>query len=160
MYAKLDHISFVGMSNSEFLFIEKDKETIEFDFRIEFSGENQISASQECHQHEDDVKKCIKDDDFFLKKELKMPSLGELNVDENDDGFRTPTTLEHKIPVIQNCPPAPKKPKSLPSRKRKGSPNHHRIRVDLSEEIEVSFSPVFLDDLGRKMKKANRNVTK
>ncbi|KAM1271656.1 hypothetical protein ACFX2I_032554 [Malus domestica] len=38
-------------------------------------------------------------------------------VDDDDDGFKTPTSLEHKIPPMTECPPAPGKPKRFLKRK-------------------------------------------
>ncbi|XWS71695.1 hypothetical protein CRYUN_Cryun03dG0160800 [Craigia yunnanensis] len=91
--------------------------------------------------------------------ELKLPSSGEFKVhengeDENDDGFKTPTSLDHKISVMPKCPPAPRKPKSLPSPKRKAF--HRRILLDLTKEIESLFPPALLADLGNKIKKVRQ----
>ena len=50
-------------------------------------------------------------DDPVPSQEPGRPSLGELSaVDEENEGFRTPTSMEHKIPAITECPPAPRKP--------------------------------------------------
>jgi hypothetical protein len=70
--------------------------------------------------------------------------------DSLNDGFKTPTNMEHKIQVI--LPPPPRKEKQVlrPSTKRKGC-CHHRPQVilDLSQEIESLFSTTPLDlDLG------------
>ena len=45
----------------------------------------------------------------------------KINEDENDVEYycRTPTSKEHRIPSILDCPPAPRKPKRAPSCKRK-----------------------------------------
>lgn len=40
-------------------------------------------------------------------------------VDDNNECCRTPTSKEHRIPKILDCPPAPRKPKMVPSCKRK-----------------------------------------
>ncbi|KAF5188609.1 hypothetical protein FRX31_021802 [Thalictrum thalictroides] len=196
------------MSNSDqYLFTEKgpDHQSIEFDFRLEFSDENHIAVAtnndckiqqqqqqqdkeeeEEEEEHgasstdeaavkkeeeEEEEEECVSsytnDDDSFLKKELKIPVIQQCDeVDDNDDGFLTPTSLEHKIPVIQQCPPAPKrKPKSPSSTKRKASPNIDRlIRFDLFKEMETLLFPVppvhHLVDLGCKIKKAKGNNTK
>ncbi|KAK9122684.1 hypothetical protein Sjap_012286 [Stephania japonica] len=99
----------------------------------------------------------------------KGRGLGELEVGEGDDeGFRTPTSLDHKIKEGSQCPPAPRKPKSLPlSTKRKLPPSPslsswssmklHHVRIDLAEEIELLFPPVVVTDLGRKVKKVRGN---
>ncbi|KAJ6331674.1 hypothetical protein OIU76_010126 [Salix suchowensis] len=39
----------------------------------------------------------------------------------DDDGSKTPTSLDHRISITK-CPPAPRKPKPFLSRKRKESP--------------------------------------
>jgi hypothetical protein len=65
--------------------------------------------------------------------------------EEEEDGFRTPTSLDHKISVI-TCPPTPKKIK-VQSLKRKagaaaGSYNSCRqLPLDLSKEVELLFQP-------------------
>lgn len=45
----------------------------------------------------------------------------KINEDENDVEYncRTPTSKEHRVPSILDCPPAPRKPKRAPSCKRK-----------------------------------------
>ncbi|XP_043698543.1 cyclin-dependent protein kinase inhibitor SMR3-like [Telopea speciosissima] len=88
---------------------------------------------------------------------------GELEADaDDDDGFRTPTSLDHRIPAIQQCPPAPRKPKSSPKRKASSSSSsssstrRQLFLLDLSQEIESLFPPALLADLGRKIKKIRR----
>ncbi|MBA0582589.1 hypothetical protein Gorai_024728 [Gossypium raimondii] len=81
--------------------------------------------------------------------------------DENDnDGFKTPTSLDHKIPTatILKCPPAPRKPKSLPiiSSPAKRKPLRRRILLDLTKEIESLFPPALIADLGNKIKKVRQ----
>ncbi|PIA60237.1 hypothetical protein AQUCO_00300029v1 [Aquilegia coerulea] len=94
--------------------------------------------------------------------EVRIPSLGDQDFkvhDEDDDGFRTPTSMDHRIPVIRQCPPAPRKPKSCPMKKRKASSNLHRIKIDLSKEIELMF-PSLVSDLDQKIiKKLRGNST-
>lgn len=57
--------------------------------------------------------------------------------DDDDGGFTTPTSSDHKIPVMTTCPPAPKK--SI-KRKVSDSPNIHPTLhvdfVDLEENIK------------------------
>ncbi|XP_061354195.1 cyclin-dependent protein kinase inhibitor SMR10-like [Gastrolobium bilobum] len=83
-----------------------------------------------------------------LGLKLKIPSYKEVEREKEDsnDGFKTPTTSEHKIPAILPCPPAPRKPKTLPSTKRKAY--RRRIVLDLSQEIESLFPTPFSVDLG------------
>lgn len=52
----------------------------------------------------------VTSDEDFLEK--KQEELGEglcSTEDDENDGFRTPTSIEHRIPVPTQCPPAPKK---------------------------------------------------
>lgn len=86
-------------------------------------------------------------------------SLGQYEVadDEDDDGFATPISSHHKIPVMAQCPPAPKKIRTphSSSTKRKSPPRTRRhLHLDLSREVELMFPPTVRDDLGRKIKKA------
>ncbi|KAK8695839.1 hypothetical protein V6N13_000986 [Hibiscus sabdariffa] len=92
------------------------------------------------------------------KSKLKSPSSGESDVgeDENGDGFKTPTSLAYKIPVILKCPPAPRKPKSLPIVSRKRKACRRRILLDLTKEMECLFPPALLADLGNKIKKVRQ----
>ncbi|KAI4304638.1 hypothetical protein MLD38_040118 [Melastoma candidum] len=53
--------------------------------------------------------------------------------EDEESGFKTPTSPERKIPVILECPPAPRKPKT---KKRTRVPT---ILVDMSWEIEAMF---------------------
>lgn len=79
-------------------------------------------------------------------EEKKHEEVGLKEEEEEDDGFRTPTSLEHKIPVVKECPPAPKKPRSEPAvKKRKTSPNSCRVHLDLTQEMEWLFRPLFED---------------
>ncbi|KAJ4971978.1 hypothetical protein NE237_005077 [Protea cynaroides] len=82
-----------------------------------------------------------------------------LEVEDEDEGFRTPTSLDHRIPVIKQCPPAPRKPKSSFLTKRKASSSsssatrRQLFLLDLSQEIESLFPLALQADLGRKIKK-------
>lgn len=64
--------------------------------------------------------------------------------DDEDDGFRTPTSLDHRIPVMKQCPPPPRK-RRVSSRKRKlSSPLLMRTTlqlIDASQEIINSMFP-------------------
>lgn len=94
---------------------------------------------------------------------IPLSTGGEFKVeDDDDDGFKTPTSLDHKIPVTKQCPPAPRKPKTSlrPARKRKLSLSIPRsLRQDFSGEVESMFSPVPLCDLHNEIKKARREET-
>uniref|UniRef100_A0A7N0UJ55 Uncharacterized protein n=1 Tax=Kalanchoe fedtschenkoi TaxID=63787 RepID=A0A7N0UJ55_KALFE len=59
-------------------------------------------------------------------------------VDDEDDGFRTPTSVDRKIKMIQTCPPAPRKPPPPPpSRKRKAlfPVDQTAVLAELSAEV-------------------------
>ncbi|CAN6556739.1 unnamed protein product [Malus baccata var. baccata] len=101
-------------------------------------------------------------DMFVSSLKVKLPSAGEFcRVQQEgirgdgdvEDGLKTPTSLDHKITGSLQCPPAPRKPKSLPLKKRKAIIGP-RILLDLSiDEIESLFPPVddVLADLGSKI---------
>lgn len=74
-----------------------------------------------------------------LNLKINVPSYEEeKDIDSLNDGFKTPTSMEHKIQVI--LPPPPRKPKQLrQSTKRKGCCHPH-VALDLSHEIESLFS--------------------
>ncbi|GER28607.1 cyclin-dependent protein kinase inhibitor SMR3 [Striga asiatica] len=58
-----------------------------------------------------------------------------ISVEDEEDGFRTPTSSEHRIPAPTVCPPAPRKP--CPKRRRSRSPAARRcVEFDASEEVE------------------------
>ncbi|CAB4284492.1 unnamed protein product [Prunus armeniaca] len=84
-----------------------------------------------------------------------------VDVDDDDDGFKTPTSLEHRIPPMTKCPPAPRKP----LRKRKvvtsSSTSRRRIQFQFdhldTKELEAFFASNFLlQDLRAKIKKAKQ----
>ncbi|KAA3456723.1 cyclin-dependent protein kinase inhibitor SMR3-like [Gossypium australe] len=108
----------------------------------------------------------VKQEEEEEKSKLVMMGTSESEVvaaanddqDENDnDGFKTPTSLDHKIlaAAILKCPPAPRKPKSLPiiSSPAKRKSLRRRILLDLTKEIESLFPPALIADLGNKIKK-------
>ncbi|KAK1394536.1 cyclin-dependent protein kinase inhibitor SMR10-like [Heracleum sosnowskyi] len=85
--------------------------------------------------------------------EIKLsPLLVDVKVEEDNDGCKTPTSLDQKISVLI-CPPAPRKAKSVPSKKRKAFSSQRRILLDCSSEVESMFPKAILADFGKKMKK-------
>ncbi|XP_021890555.1 cyclin-dependent protein kinase inhibitor SIM [Carica papaya] len=69
----------------------------------------------------------------------RTPALEESNAGNisDDEGCRTPTSAEHKIPAALVCPPAPRKPKwRAPVCKRKLSFFFEVVR---DEELESFF---------------------
>ncbi|XVF46516.1 hypothetical protein PTKIN_Ptkin03bG0033300 [Pterospermum kingtungense] len=183
MYSKLKPFAFMGVSNSEMFLSEKDlSSTMEFSFVVrpvplEFQQdqcqiapfkhddepqedrvqEQQVQVQQQQQQQEEDKSKLL-----MSPLELVLPSSGEEvqvhengTEEENNGGFKTPTSMDHKIPVLLKCPPAPRKPKSLPSPKRKAL-IRRRILLDLTKEIESLFPAALLADLGNKIKKVRQ----
>nr|GMD46560.1 cyclin-dependent protein kinase inhibitor SMR3-like [Ipomoea batatas] len=72
--------------------------------------------------------------------EKEQRQLGKSEVAEDDDGFRTPESLEHRIPVITACPPAPKKSCRPKISQGKRSRTTGEL-LDLSDEPHIcSFS--------------------
>ncbi|XP_058110979.1 cyclin-dependent protein kinase inhibitor SMR2-like [Magnolia sinica] len=88
------------------------------------------------------------------QKDEKKPEEEE----EENDGYRTPTSEEHKIPVLQECPPAPKKRRIESRVERKSSSAHfHEMKV-FDTEFWL-YSPIFLE-VEPTIKKARRGDTK
>ncbi|XP_050370502.1 cyclin-dependent protein kinase inhibitor SMR14 [Argentina anserina] len=88
-------------------------------------------------------------DMFVSSLKVKIPSAEESRgLEDEDEGLKTPTSLDQKIIVSLKSPPgAPRKPKALPLKKRKAH-RQPRLLLDLSREIELLFPPVVCADLG------------
>ncbi|XP_059458588.1 cyclin-dependent protein kinase inhibitor SMR1-like [Corylus avellana] len=56
---------------------------------------------------------------------------------------QTPTSEEHRIPKILDCPPAPRKPRRVPSCKRKLSPGQQFFEIVNPEEVDAFFRSSF-----------------
>ena len=149
----------MGVSNSGVVLTEKDLNSIGLNFLVkppfEFHdeddecGRTKTTTTREMHgQEQQQEEKCkVK---LVAPMELKISCLGEFKVeDDDDDGFKTPTSLDHRIPLILPCPPAPKKPKSIQSTKRRAPGQNRRVLLDLSNEIQSLFPA----DLGCKLKR-------
>ncbi|KAL7248327.1 hypothetical protein ACSBR2_003110 [Camellia fascicularis] len=79
-------------------------------------------------------------------------------VDDDDDGFKTPTSLDHKIPVNTECPPAPKRRRQSQSSSQSMQRKATTTELHLKEEIEsLLFAPTIRDDFDRNIKKARRD---
>lgn len=106
-----------------------------------------VTQQQEFHKFEVDLVSSL---------EIKLtPLLVDIKVEEDNDGCKTPTSLDHTISALI-CPPAPRKAKSIPSKKRKASSSQRRILLDYSSEVESMFPKAILADFGKKMKKVRR----
>ena len=68
----------------------------------------------------------------------------KINEDENDVEYycRTPTSKEHRIPSILDCPPAPRKPKRASSCKRKLSEVQF-FEIMNHDEVDAFFRSSF-----------------
>jgi hypothetical protein len=140
----------MGVSDSQMFLSEKDLNAMEFNFLVPPTLE-----FREDHGKPEVVKQEEEEEEKKKKKKIKIPSVtvGEFrDVEDDEDGFKTPTSLDHKIPAILQCPPAPRKPKTIPLTKRKAA--RQRILLDLSNDIEALFPQALLEDLSRgKIKK-------
>ncbi|KAJ9180724.1 hypothetical protein P3X46_008936 [Hevea brasiliensis] len=144
-------------SNSELLLVKENKEKIEYNLlerpTVDFTDSDETGIiTLQWHQQEQEESK--------TRDSLRPLSLGELEATEGDNyGFKTPASLDHKIPAIKQCPPAPRKPRPVLSTKRKvSSPNIRRsLQLDLSQQVESLFPRPILADLYQKMKKARRD---
>ncbi|KAG4961348.1 hypothetical protein AAZX31_13G317000 [Glycine max] len=82
-----------------------------------------------------------------INLKLEIPSSSYVGSENDDDGLKTPTSSDHKIPVILECPCAPKKTKSKPAgTKRKSC--RPRIVLDLYNDLESLFPVPYGVDLG------------
>ncbi|KAG2723394.1 hypothetical protein I3760_02G169100 [Carya illinoinensis] len=62
---------------------------------------------------------------------------------DDDDECRTPTSKEYKVPEILVCPPAPRKPRSAPTCKRKPSVDLQFFEIVNREEVDAFFRSSF-----------------
>ncbi|VVB12945.1 unnamed protein product [Arabis nemorensis] len=98
----------------------------------------------------------IQEEDVEKIRISTRPDQEDPTVNE-EDGCKTPTSSDHKIPAAKYtlCPPAPRKPKPnrVSGTKRKLTPVNvvNRIPIDLSREIER-----FFEDLDRRIKKSRK----
>ncbi|OMO66261.1 hypothetical protein CCACVL1_21238 [Corchorus capsularis] len=164
------------MSNSEIFLVEDEEQGIEFE----------IMKRRPPLEFHDDQEECTQaptadNSSYDIERECNVAASKESekkidvkpddnNDQEEEDGFKTPTSFEHKIPVTKQCPPAPRKPKprNFSSNKRKASPTptttptqrRTRQQLDLSQEVESLFPAPLLADLHRKIKKARTDQDK
>lgn len=117
----------MGLFNSSILLSENDVNSMEFTFLLRYVN----------------------------SKEEEEDRSGSKSVEDDDNGFKTPTSLEHKIPMSLRCPMAPRKPKLRPLTKRKAA-ERHRLLLDLSSEIQSLFPADFLVGLGGKIKRVRQ----
>ncbi|KAF9679913.1 hypothetical protein SADUNF_Sadunf06G0065000 [Salix dunnii] len=163
------------MSDSELFIVKENNEEKELDFlnkrsMLEFQKESHATTSQvsdpprqlqeqedKIEVHDENQEECnnVLDSNSMEKPSLLAVLMETAVADGDDDGSKTPTSFDHKISITK-CPPAPRKPKSFLSRKRKESPPTARasLQLDLSREIEALFPSTIVADLQKKMKKS------
>ncbi|XP_040994037.1 cyclin-dependent protein kinase inhibitor SMR3-like isoform X1 [Juglans microcarpa x Juglans regia] len=171
MYSEINSLSFMGVSDSQMLFSDKDLNAMKLNFlakpTLEFQDQCPTAPSEDHglikkpevkekedqeQDHEEKEDKC--NISVLSSLRLKIPPPGEFrNVEDDDDGFKTPTSLDNKIPVVLQCPPAPRKPKPRAVQTKRRGAARRRILLDLSNEIESLFPPALLVDLSGKIKK-------
>ncbi|WCJ41224.1 Cyclin-dependent protein kinase inhibitor SMR3 [Euphorbia peplus] len=183
MCSQLKPFSLMGMpNNSEILLSDND---LEFNFLVrptlQFEEEDEQEHCEVAPSEDSDGTEDPKEEQEQERQEIeqqkegekcklmvsclkiKLPSLEEFkNAQEQqldlEDGLKTPTSLEKRIPLVLSCPPAPRKPKALPSNKRKLMGGRRRVLLDLSNEIESLFPPSMRVDLGAKIKKVRPQI--
>lgn len=171
MFLKFSSFTFMGFPES----LEKDLHTMECNFlsrpTLEIQDVSQVTPSgevnEEVHQKNQRVAEFYQDakqgkedrsGDIVSSLKVKLPEVRQvLTVDEEGEegGCTTPTSADHKIPQV--CPPAPRKPKSLPSSTNQKA-SRRRVLLDLSNEIESLFPPALLADFGKKIKKVRKEI--
>lgn len=99
----------------------------------------------------------------LLKLEAPSDDGSEINGDDDDDneGFRTPTSSDHRIPAVLECPGAPRKKKTeAAATKRKAAPScRRRVEFDAFEDLgSLLPAPPFVVDVdgGDNNKKVKR----
>lgn len=154
------------MSNSELLHIKDDNEELSnsevlkrptFNFQTEC--QDSVAMSSDSHsqgqENEDDKQEEHLQGKIVLSKQSDSGTtwsrVKNKVEDEEDEGFRTPTSLDHRIPVTKQCPHAPRKPK--PSLKRKPPCNPV---LDLSKEVVELLLPTQLFNSHQTTKKVRR----
>lgn len=173
MHSEINSLSFMGVSDSQMFFSDKDLNARKLNFlarpTLEFqdqcptaSSEDhgllkkpEVKEKEDQDQQDHDEEKEDKCKISVSSLRLKIPSPRELrNIeDDDDDGFKTPTSLDKKIPVVLQCPPAPRKPKPRAVLTKRRGAARRRILLDLSNEIESLFPAALLVDLSGKIKK-------
>lgn len=163
------------MSSSELFIAKENNEEKELNFLskrpvLEFQKESHATTSRDTDPpqqpqeqgakskvHDENQEECnsILDPNSIEKPSLEAVLMETYVVGDDDDGFKTPTSLDHKISITK-CPPAPRKPKPFLSRKRKASPPKALtiLQLDLSQEIEAVFPSTIVGGLQKKIKKS------
>ncbi|CAA3002448.1 uncharacterized protein LOC111375937 [Olea europaea var. sylvestris] len=147
------------MSSTKFVLIKEEQKEIKFDILSKSKVEDPCSTHDNVTKQEDDDADHKEEEIevIYSARESEKPCLAQSEVGEYDEGFKTPTSLDNKIPVVTQCPAAPRK--TRPSTKRKPSPAGicRSLQLDVSAEIESMFPSRPRDDNEHKIKKARRD---
>ncbi|KAL6574734.1 hypothetical protein OROMI_012019 [Orobanche minor] len=125
----------------------------------ENTSESESTIEEEEEKENEDIPKGIKNEGGEGKSVHISENKSENQIASDDeDEFKTPTSSEHRIPAITECPPAPRRPPP-PKWKRKSCPtSRRRLALDSSEEVESLFRQVAdIDDQEPRNKKARRD---
>ncbi|KAI3811591.1 hypothetical protein L1987_21317 [Smallanthus sonchifolius] len=91
---------------------------------------------------------------------IQVPSsAGEFEASDGEDDLKTPRSIDHRIPVMATCPPAPRKAKSVPVSRKRKAPFFPVVRVAADFVVyvdamlglnEVIYVPdIVVGDLGK-----------
>ncbi|KAK7395318.1 hypothetical protein VNO78_15869 [Psophocarpus tetragonolobus] len=156
MHFKTDHTLFSSMSNQEFLLTKDDKDLSNFQIvkrsrtlELQSASTETLSSSCNISQYSESTKEEKSNqeiEEYHQICRVRVPKQGDSESNtsklkeedgEEEDGFRTPTSLDHKISEPSSCPPAPRKTK--PCLKRKASYYNNicncRHPLDVSKEV-------------------------
>ncbi|KAL7095624.1 hypothetical protein ACP275_10G035900 [Erythranthe tilingii] len=124
-----------------------------------------------CPEIEPEISETAAEEEKEIEKEKRIADKARVSLRESekeidaaaedDDGFKTPTSSDHRIPAITECPPAPRKtrPQSSKSKRKAESPPgaRRRLQLNMSPEIESIFRPSQDDSGEREFKKARKD---
>ncbi|KAJ0983991.1 hypothetical protein J5N97_002347 [Dioscorea zingiberensis] len=112
---------------------------------------SEVSGPQANMEHKEDKEKNKKRE----KGEVVSEVVVSCNYENEDDGYHTPTSPRHRIPLIVECPPAPRRPSSsMLWGKRKAE----RGMTEAEEEMMV-FLRSEMNDAQSRIKKARSDAT-
>ncbi|CAN4114592.1 unnamed protein product [Withania somnifera] len=113
-------------------------------FQEDGSEDHQDDKGRSCSVQSDEIRTIQR---RSTQAEVHEDDTHKSRNDPNGDGFTTPTSSDHKIPVMTTCPHAPKK---STKRKFSASPNiHPTLHVDFESIIQE-------EDLGRNINKLRK----
>ncbi|EXC30996.1 hypothetical protein L484_021296 [Morus notabilis] len=151
----------VDQDDHDQVYGQREEQDSDDDGQQETMNKDQAKIKKE---EKEEVLVLITDHGEESTRKTASSSLRESDVkveDDEDDGFKTPTSLDHKIPVIQQCPSAPRKPKV--SFKRKAAPPSSRtarrsLQLNFSEQIESMFPDLQCLHKSKKARRADHQA--